>query len=81
MKLGLLTALALLVLPNVAIAQSKHERDIQTINASLQTAHLTPAKRAEVIKLRNEGAAFHHAGKHGKAEVVLEKAKAILRGG
>jgi hypothetical protein len=81
MKFGLLVSVALIVLTNTAFAQSKHERDIQTINASLQTAHLTPAKRAEVIKLRNEGAAFHHAGKHGKAEAVLEKAKAILRGG
>jgi len=44
-----------------------------------QQQKLQPAQRAQVIKLRNEGEAFHNAGQHGKAEVVLEQAKAILR--
>jgi hypothetical protein len=72
-------AAALLFSVNLAVAQSKHEHDIQTINAELRTAHLSKAKRAEVIKLRDEGAKYHYAGQHGKAEKVLEKAKAILR--
>lgn len=78
MKFGLLIAAALLLSVNPAAAQTKHERDIQIINAELRTAHLTPARRAEVIKLRDEGAKFHYSGQHGKAEKVLEKAKAIL---
>ena len=79
MKFGILTAIALLVLPSAAMAQSKHPQDIQKINAALPAAKITPARRAQVIKLRNEGEAFHNAGQHGKAEVVLEQAKAILR--
>ena len=79
MKFGMLIAIALLALTNGAVAQSKHPQDIQKINAALPAAKITPAQRAQVIKLRNEGEAFHNAGQHGKAEVVLEQAKAILR--
>ncbi|UPJ53271.1 hypothetical protein IVB30_19325 [Bradyrhizobium sp. 200] len=79
MRFGILIAIALVALTNVAMAQSKHPQDVQKINAALPTAKITPAQRAQVIKLRNEGEAFHNAGQHGKAEVVLEQAKAILR--
>jgi hypothetical protein len=51
---------------------------MQTIDATMQAAKLTPAQRAQVTKLRQEGAKLHCAGKHGAAEVSLEKAKAIL---
>jgi len=51
---------------------------MQTIDTTMQTAKLTPARRAQVTKLRQEGAKLHCAGKHGAAEVSLEKAKAIL---
>lgn len=57
---------------------SKHERDMQTIDATMQAAKLTPAQRAQVTKLRQEGAKLHYAGKNGAAEASLEKAKAIL---
>ena len=71
----MLIVIAFVVLTNVAMAQSKHPQDVQKINAALPTAKITPAQRAQVIKLRNEGEAFHSAGQHGKAEVVLEQAK------
>lgn len=79
MRFGILIAIALISLTSLAVAQSKHPQDVQKINAALPTAKITPAQRAQVIKLRNEGEAFHNAGQHGKAEVVLEQAKAILR--
>ena len=79
MRFTMLIVIALVVLTNVAMAQSKHPQDVQKINAALPTAKIMPAQRAQVIKLRNEGEAFHSAGPHGKAEVVLEQAKAILR--
>ena len=78
MRFGILIAVALVALTNVALAQAKHPQDVQKIDAALQTAQINPAQRAEVIKLRNEGEKFHHAGEHSKAEVALERAKAIL---
>ena len=62
-----------------AFAQHKHPQDVAKINAALPSAQWTSAKRAEVIKLRNQGEKLHYEGKHGQAEVVLEKAKAILK--
>jgi hypothetical protein len=52
--------------------------DIQKINVVLLSAQITPQQRTQVKKLREEGAAFHHAGKHGSAELMLEQAKATL---
>ena len=66
MRFGILIAIALLALTNVAMGQSKHPQDVQKINAALPTAKITPAQRAQVIKLRNEGETFHNAGQHGK---------------
>jgi hypothetical protein len=80
LKAILISMAMVLASANWASALSKHEADIQYIDATLPSAHLSPAKKAEVTKLRNEGAKFHFAGRHGKAEKVLEKAKAILRG-
>ena len=61
------------------IAQPKHPIDIQMIDQALKTAQITKAQRAEVIKLRNEGYNYHYnTGDMAKAEIVLEKAKAIL---
>ena len=81
LKAILMTAAMFLASANFASALSKHEADIQYIDATLPSAHISAAKKAEVKKLRNEGSAFHYAGQHGKAEKVLEKAKAILNGG
>ena len=55
MRFGMLIAIASVALTNVAMAQSKHPQDVQKINAALPTAKITPAQRAQVIKLRNEG--------------------------
>jgi hypothetical protein len=62
-----------------ALAQHKHPQDIAKIDAALPSAQITSAQRAEVIKLRNQGEKLHYEGKHGQAEVVLEKAKAVLK--
>jgi hypothetical protein len=78
MRIILLIVIALLTVPSMASALSKHEMDIQEINAALPHAKITRAQRAQVIKLRDQGQRLHYAHKHGKAEVVLEKAKAIL---
>ena len=48
-----LIAIALLIATNVAFAQGKH---VRAIDAAMQTAKLTPAQRAEVVRYRNEGA-------------------------
>lgn len=62
-----------------ALAQPKHPMDIAMIDEALKTAQITKAQRAEVVKLRNEGYNYHYnTGDMAKAEVVLEKAKAIL---
>lgn len=62
-----------------ALAQHKHPQDVAKIDAALPSAQITSAQRAEVSKLRNQGEKLHYEGKHGQAEVVLEKAKAILK--
>jgi hypothetical protein len=72
-------AVALLLVTNVAFAQAKHPADMRAIDVALQTAKLTPAQRAEVLKHRKEGEQFHNAGKHGLAEGALRKAKSILK--
>jgi hypothetical protein len=69
----------LLALTSIADAQSKHLQDIGRIDAALPSAKISPTQRAQVVRLRNEGERFHSAGEHGKAEVVLEQAKAILK--
>jgi hypothetical protein len=78
MKYILLIAIALFGFSNGAVAQHKHPRDVQKIDAALSSAQITPAQRAQVVKLRNDGERFHNAGNHGAAERVLEQAKAIL---
>lgn len=78
MKCILLTVLALLMATNLTFAQSKHPADIAAIDAALRTAKISPAQRAEVLKHRNQGQQLHNAGKHGQAEVALQKAKGIL---
>jgi hypothetical protein len=49
------------------------------IDAAMQTAKLTPAQRTEVLRYRKEGEQLHNAGKHGQAEIALQKAKSILK--
>ena len=62
-----------------ALAQFKHPMDIEKIDEALKTAHLTSAQRTEVIKLRNEGYKDHYVTRDmAAAEIVLDKAKAIL---
>jgi hypothetical protein len=74
-----LIAIALLAAMNVAFAQGKHPADIRAIDTAMQTAKLTPAQRAEVVRYRNEGERMHNSGNHGAAEVALRKAKSILK--
>ena len=79
MKRTALIAIALLAAMNVAFAQGKHPADIRAIDAAMQTAKLTPAQRAQVVRYRNEGERMHNSGNHGAAEVALRKAKSILK--
>jgi hypothetical protein len=74
-----LIVIALLIATNAAFAQSKHPADMAAIDAAMQTAKLTPAQRAEVIRYRKEGEQLHNSGKHGRAEIALQKAKSILK--
>jgi hypothetical protein len=74
-----LIAIALLMATNLVSAQSKHPQDMAAIDAAMQTAKLTPAQRAEVLKYRKEGERLHYSGKHGQAEIALQKAKSILK--
>jgi hypothetical protein len=74
-----LIVIALLISTNVVLAQSKHPADMAAIDAAMQTAKLTPAQRAEVLRYRKEGEQLHNSGKHGGAEIVLQKAKSILK--
>ncbi len=75
---AILCAAALLASVNLAAAQSKHIHDIQKIDAVLPSAKLSAGQEARVVRLGNEGEKLHYAGRHGKAEVVLQQAKAIL---
>ena len=79
MKQPALAAIALLFATNVAFAQAKHPVWVRGIDAALATAQLTPAQRAEVVKLRNDGERMHTAGNHPGAEVALQKARSILK--
>jgi len=74
-----LIAIGLLIATNVAFAQGKHPADMRAIDVAMQTAKLTPAQRAEVLRYRREGEQLHNSGKHGGAEIALQKAKSILK--
>jgi len=74
-----LIAIALLIATNAAFAQGKHPADMAAIDAAMQTAKLTPAQRAEVLRYRKEGEQLHNSGKHGGAEIALQKARSILK--
>jgi hypothetical protein len=74
-----LIAIALLIATKVVFAQNKHPADMAAIDAAMQTAKLTPAQRAEVLRYRKEGQQLHNSGKHGRAEIALQKAKSILK--
>ena len=78
MKRIALIVAALLCAANVSFAQNKHPADIAAIDAALRSAKISAAQRAEVLKYRNQGKQLHDAGKHGQAEVVLQKAKSLL---
>ena len=75
MKRTLLIATAMLVATNVAFGEDSRS----AIDGALPTAKLTPAERAQVIKYRKQGEQLHNGGNHGKAEAILQKAKAILK--
>ena len=77
-KLAIFTAAMLLVTTSMSFAQHKHPIDVAKIDAALPKAQINSAQRAQVISLRNEGERLHYAGKHGAAEVALEKAKGTL---
>jgi hypothetical protein len=74
-----LIAIALLIATNAAFAQGKHPADIRAIDAAMQTAKLTPAQRAEVVRYCNGGERMHNSGNHRAAEVALRKARSILK--
>jgi hypothetical protein len=61
LRFGMLIAIALLALTDVAMAQSKHPQDVQKINAAPPSAKLHLRSERRSIKLRNEGEAFHNA--------------------
>jgi hypothetical protein len=75
-----LIAVALLFASTAAFSQgAKHPVWVAQIDAQLQTAKLSPAQRAQVIRLRNQGEREHNSGNHGAAEVSLSKALSMLR--
>ena len=74
-----LIAIAILMTTNLVFAQSKHPQDMAAIDAAMQTAKLTPAQRAEVLRYRKQGEQLHYSGKHGQAEIALQKARSILK--
>jgi hypothetical protein len=76
-RIALIVAASLLA-ATAAFAQQKHPADIAAIDAALRTAKITSIERAEVLKYRNLGQQLHNAGKHGQAEVALQKAKSLL---
>jgi hypothetical protein len=71
--------LSLLISPNVVFGQAKHPVWVAQIDAQLPSAKLSPAERAQVVRLRNKGEREHNAGKHGAAEVSLSRALSMLR--
>ena len=80
MKRTPLIAIALLFASTAAFSQgAKHPQWVAQIDAQLQTAKLSPAERAQVVRLRNQGEREHNAGQHGRAEASLSKALSMLR--
>lgn len=78
MKTPALVILALALGTTTAIAR-QCPQDMAKIDAAMKTASLSPADKAHVQKLRQEGDALHKAGKHPESEATLAKAKAILK--
>jgi hypothetical protein len=78
-KRTLLIAISLLISSNVVFAQAKHPVWVAQIDAQLPSAKLSPAERAQVVRLRNQGEREHNAGNHGAAEVSLSRALSMLR--
>jgi hypothetical protein len=77
----LLIAISLLISSNVVFAQAKHPVWVAQIDAQWPSAKLSPAERAQVVRLRNQGEREHNAGNHGAAEVSLgtEYAEKMIR--
>jgi|tagenome__1003787_1003787.scaffolds.fasta_scaffold19562431_2 hypothetical protein len=79
MKRILLVAVALMISTNVSFAQAKHPVWVAQIDAALPSAKLSPAERAQVVSLRNQGEREHNSGNHRAAEASLSKALRILK--
>jgi hypothetical protein len=77
MKTPALVILALAIGTTAAVAR-QCPQDMAKIDAAMKTAQLSPADKAQVQKLRQDGEALHKAGKHPESEATLAKAKAIL---
>jgi hypothetical protein len=75
----LLIAVAVLISTSVSFAQAQHPIMVAQIDAKLPSAKLSPAERAQVVSLRNQGEREHNAGKHGAAQASLSRALSMLR--
>lgn len=78
MKTPALVILALAIGTATAVAR-QCPQDMAKIDAAMKTAQLSPADKAQVQKLRQEGEALHNAGKHPESEATLARAKSILK--
>ncbi|HUT49288.1 MAG TPA: hypothetical protein VM325_08110 [Alphaproteobacteria bacterium] len=48
------------------------------VSAGLAKSTLPAAKKAEIMKLRNQGDMLHRTGKHGQSVAVLKRAMSML---
>ena len=72
------TLLAIAILAPVTALASQCPMMMQDIDAALKTTTVSEEKKAEVMKLRQQGEQQHQAGDHPASEKSLAEAKAIL---
>jgi hypothetical protein len=78
MKRSLALAVAMIFASGTALA-FHCPKDMKEIDDALaKKPQLSPAKMAEVTKLRADGEALHKAGKHQESVDTLARAKALL---
>jgi len=73
-----LLAAALLVAFSAPASAFHCPADVAAIDNALPKSNLTAPQKAEVMKLRDEGAALHEAGKHQESVNTLAKAMRII---
>lgn len=71
--------LALFLLPSMAMA-GQCPALVKKVNEQLTKSNLSAEKKAEIVKLKDQGETLHKSGDHANSEKALNEALAKLKG-